>query len=201
MELDGEILERIVEGCEDKEDHEDHEEFNPSVTHESKEMVIRRSKNLGVNPVASSTMIESDSCDQDSGCSCTSVYTWTIHEDEDDHILEDSYMKDVELFLYEDDAPKPYSQKFQRTSTKSELSSVNAQEVPNSCNHEKVSTDKKETAKKPMMILKNLLRLKKSKESGEDGKSSSFNKKNILKKMKRFNDDQKQSELQTLAMV
>lgn len=201
LELDGEILERIVEGCEDKQDHV---ELRPRVDSASKDQVPRALRIHVAGPLASSTMIETVSEHQKSGCSCESVYTWTIHEDEEDYILEDSYMKDIELSMYENEAPESYPSKFQRTSTKAKLSpiNVNAQEVPNDCCHTKEPKEKKDAPKKPMAILKNLLRMKKPKDSGPDGNGTAFNKKNILKKMRQFKDvSSDKSDVQTLAMI
>lgn len=201
LELDGEILERIVEGCEDKHDHV---ELRSRASSASKDQCSRGLRLPVATPLASSTMIETVSEHQESGCSCESVYTWTINEDEEDYILEDSYMKDIELHMYEDEAPESYPSKFQRTSTKAKLSpvNVNAQEVPNNCCHTKEPKEKKDASKKPIAILKNLLRMKKSKDSGPDGNATAFNKRNILKKMRQFNDvTGDRSNVQTLAMI
>lgn len=194
-------MERIVEGCEDKQDHV---EPRTRVDSASKDQVPRALRIHVPEPLASSTMIETVSEHQESGCSCESVYTWTIHEDEEDYILEDSYMKDIELCMYEDEAPELYPSKFQRTSTKAKLYpvNVNAQEVPNNCCHTKESKEKKDAAKKPMAILKNLLRMKKPKDFGPNGNATAFNKRNILKKMRQFNDvTSDRSDVQTLAMI
>lgn len=199
LELDGEILERIVEGCEDQECSN---ATLPDSACDSKEKERAGLQFTWVNPMASSTMIEAipDSNCHEPGCSWSSVYTWTIHENDEDFILEDSYMKDIDLCMYQNEALQSVPKVFQRTSTRADLSLVKVQEVPSNSGCDKEARERKCAGKKPMVILRNILRMKKSKDANQDRDNGVFNSKNIWKKMKLFND-KKQSDLKTLAMV
>jgi hypothetical protein len=165
LELDGEILERIVEGCEDQECC-NYGSSDQGCNSKGRENVRLQFSQL--NPLASSTMIEACPCHSihpNPGCTSSSVFTWTIHESDDDFLLEDSYMKDIDLCMFEDEAIRYEPKAFQRTSTKKDLSLVNGKEVLSNSRSGKRSKEKKCHRKKPIIILKNILRMKKSKDA------------------------------------
>lgn len=159
----GDILERVVEGCESEisDSQPDSRYFREPIASSTAIHGSLQSRSRSVDPLASSTMIEvsdDSSDDEDSGCG-SSVCTFSISSDLEDSLVDEDYLRSLQMMSGRGILDR---QPHRLTSTRTDL--LRASRTTASDNTTQTPCCTKIGFKNPVKAIRKIFRTKKSKE-------------------------------------